>query len=134
MAETFELEVATPERLLVREQVSEAQVPAANGYLGILPGHAPLLGELGAGELTYVSERPAPVHGGRRWLGGSAARTRARAGDPRREGRRNRLRARRSGAGRAHERLAHPEAGIDVARALNALKRAQARLAAAAHK
>jgi F-type H+-transporting ATPase subunit epsilon len=56
MAETFLLEVATPERLLVNEQVSEAQIPAANGYLGILPGHAALLAELGAGELSYAVE------------------------------------------------------------------------------
>ena len=54
MPETFLLEVATPERLLVREHVSEAQIPAANGYLGLLPGHASLLAELGSGELTYV--------------------------------------------------------------------------------
>ena len=40
MANTFLLEVATPERLLVNEQVSEAQIPAANGYLGILADHA----------------------------------------------------------------------------------------------
>ncbi len=53
MADTFLLEVATPERLIVREQVTEAQIPAANGYLGILPDHAALLAELGAGELSY---------------------------------------------------------------------------------
>jgi F-type H+-transporting ATPase subunit epsilon len=59
MAETFQLEVATPERMLVSEPVTEAQIPAKNGYLGILPGHAPLLSELGAGELTYrVDSRP----------------------------------------------------------------------------
>lgn len=56
MADTFLLEVATPERLLVNEQVSEAQIPAANGYLGILPGPAALLAELGAGELSYAVE------------------------------------------------------------------------------
>jgi len=55
MAETFLLEVATPEKLLVREQASEAQIPAANGYVGILPGHAALLAELGAGELSYAA-------------------------------------------------------------------------------
>jgi F-type H+-transporting ATPase subunit epsilon len=55
MAETFLLEVATPERLFVRENVSEAQIPAANGYVGILPGHAALLSELGAGELSYTA-------------------------------------------------------------------------------
>ena len=57
MPDTFLLEVATPERLMVREQVSEAQIPAAGGYLGILPGHAPLLSALGAGELSYLCDR-----------------------------------------------------------------------------
>ena len=47
MADTLELEVATPERELVREQVSEVQLPGKNGYMGILPGHAPLMGLLG---------------------------------------------------------------------------------------
>lgn len=55
MPDTFQLEVATPERLLVDEQVTEAELPGKNGYLGILPGHAPLLSALGAGVLTYSS-------------------------------------------------------------------------------
>jgi len=53
MADTFQLEVATPERLFVDEQVSEAEVPGKEGYLGILPGHAPLLSALAPGVLTY---------------------------------------------------------------------------------
>ncbi len=53
--ETFELEIATPQRLVVRASVKEAQVPAANGYLGILPEHAPLLSELGTGEVSYTA-------------------------------------------------------------------------------
>jgi F-type H+-transporting ATPase subunit epsilon len=55
MADTFQLEVATPERLLVDEQVSEAELPGQDGYMGILAGHAPLLSALGAGVLTYQS-------------------------------------------------------------------------------
>ncbi len=47
------LEVVTPERHLVTESVSEVQLPGRNGYLGILPGHAPLITELGIGELSY---------------------------------------------------------------------------------
>ena len=46
MADTLQLEVATPERALVRELVTDLQIPGNNGYLGILPGHAPLLGLL----------------------------------------------------------------------------------------
>jgi F-type H+-transporting ATPase subunit epsilon len=53
MASTFQLEVATPERLLVDAQVTEAELPAKNGYMGVLPGHAPLLSVLGTGTLTY---------------------------------------------------------------------------------
>jgi F-type H+-transporting ATPase subunit epsilon len=69
MADTFLLEVATPERLVVRENVSEAQIPAASGYVGILPGHANLLSELGAGVLSYTAAghpRSLRVDGG--WL------------------------------------------------------------------
>ncbi len=56
MSETFELEIATPERLLVHEQVVSAQIPAENGYMGVLPGHAPLFAQLGIGALSWVSE------------------------------------------------------------------------------
>ena len=53
MADTFQLEVATPERLLVNEQVTEAEIPGKDGYMGILAGHAPLLSALAPGLLTY---------------------------------------------------------------------------------
>ncbi|MGD0215867.1 MAG: F0F1 ATP synthase subunit epsilon [Terriglobales bacterium] len=53
MENTFQLEIVTPARLLVKEAAEEAQVPGATGYLGILPGHAPLITELGVGEITY---------------------------------------------------------------------------------
>src|SRR3954470_7931367 len=55
MADTFQLQVATPERLFVDEQVSEAELPGRDGYMGILPGHAPLLSALAPGILTYGS-------------------------------------------------------------------------------
>ncbi|MBV8818163.1 MAG: hypothetical protein JO022_07380 [Acidobacteriaceae bacterium] len=54
MADTFQLEVATPERRLLDAAVSEAQWPCQNGYMGVLPGHAPLVSILGAGVLTYL--------------------------------------------------------------------------------
>lgn len=53
MAETFELEIVTPERLVVKDVAREVQVPGKNGYLGILPGHAPLISELAVGEIVY---------------------------------------------------------------------------------
>jgi len=53
MADTFQLEIVTPSRLLVKDVAEEAQIPGVSGYLGILPGHAPLITELGVGEITY---------------------------------------------------------------------------------
>ena len=53
--EAIELVVVTPERQLLREGVVEVQLPGADGYLGVLPGHAPLMTELGIGELSYRS-------------------------------------------------------------------------------
>ena len=47
------LRVVTPDRQVVREDVEEIQAPGREGYLGILPGHAPLLSELKAGEMNY---------------------------------------------------------------------------------
>jgi F-type H+-transporting ATPase subunit epsilon len=55
MAETFQLEIVTPEKMVVKEQAEEAQIPGKQGYLGILPGHAPLITELAVGEITYRS-------------------------------------------------------------------------------
>src|SRR5260370_7379486 len=52
-AESIELVVVTPEKQLIRQRVTEVQLPGANGYLGILPGHAPLMTELGIGELSF---------------------------------------------------------------------------------
>src|SRR6059058_2288917 len=53
MADTFQLEIVTPEKLVVRDVAEEMQIPGKNGYLGILPGHAPLITELAVGEITY---------------------------------------------------------------------------------
>src|SRR5689334_8821622 len=54
MAEgTIDLTIVTPERSVVHEQVDELQVPGSEGYLGILPGHAPLFSELKIGEVGY---------------------------------------------------------------------------------
>lgn len=53
LPESIELQVVTPDRLLVQEMVDEVQAPGRNGYLGVLPGHAPLLSELEMGELSF---------------------------------------------------------------------------------
>jgi F-type H+-transporting ATPase subunit epsilon len=53
LPDNIQLIVVTPERQLLRETVVEVQLPGADGYLGVLPGHAPLITELGIGELSY---------------------------------------------------------------------------------
>jgi F-type H+-transporting ATPase subunit epsilon len=53
MADTIQLEIVTPERLVVNEAVDYIEIPGKTGYLGVLPGHAPLISELAAGELSY---------------------------------------------------------------------------------
>src|SRR5579872_1260149 len=55
MADNFEIEIATPDRLLVREHAVRSQIPCKDGYIGVLPDHAPLLSELGIGVLTFVT-------------------------------------------------------------------------------
>ena len=47
------LRIVTPDRLVVREEVDEVEVPGANGYFGVLPGHTPMLAALTVGELWY---------------------------------------------------------------------------------
>jgi F-type H+-transporting ATPase subunit epsilon len=68
MADTLLFQLVSPERLLVETQVTEAQIPAREGYIGVLPGHAPLLSELMAGGvLTYNAggvEKVVAVYGG----------------------------------------------------------------------
>ncbi len=51
--DSIQLAVVTPVNQLLSETVTEVQLPGADGYLGVLPGHAPLITELGIGELTY---------------------------------------------------------------------------------
>lgn len=53
LPEALELIVVTPERQLLRETVVEVTIPGLDGAIGILPGHAPLITELGIGELSY---------------------------------------------------------------------------------
>jgi F-type H+-transporting ATPase subunit epsilon len=49
----IDLQIVTPDRLLVHEQVDEIQIPGSEGYFGVLPGHTPLLASLAVGELWY---------------------------------------------------------------------------------
>src|ERR671912_1466024 len=49
----IDLQIVTPERMIVQEQVDEVQIPGSEGYFGVLPGHTPLLASLAVGELWY---------------------------------------------------------------------------------
>jgi len=53
LPENIELDIVTPERFVMHETVQSVELPGKEGYMGILPGHAPLLSELGVGTLSY---------------------------------------------------------------------------------
>ncbi|HHL41018.1 MAG TPA: F0F1 ATP synthase subunit epsilon [Deltaproteobacteria bacterium] len=53
MAETFLLEIVTPYRLVLSEEVEELTAPGAAGEFGVLPGHTNLLTILRPGEVVY---------------------------------------------------------------------------------
>ena len=80
MAETatkIALEVVTPERRVLADEVDEVVLPSTEGYLGVLPGHAPLLAMLDVGEVSYrtgTERRSMAVTGGfAEVLGGSVS-------------------------------------------------------------
>ena len=128
MAETLELEVATPERELLKEQVSEIQIPGKKGYLGILPGHAPLLGLLGIGTLTAISggtKRYFSIHGGFLEILNDHVRVLCDVAEASSEIDVERA---RTALKRAQEEDINPALGVDPAEALEAMARAQARL------
>jgi F-type H+-transporting ATPase subunit epsilon len=130
MADTLELEVATPERELVREQVDEAQIPGKTGYLGVLPGHAALLGQLGTGFLSYKQagrQHFLSICGGFLEVKDDHVRVLATVAEKAEEIDVERA---RKALERAQERLGNASVGIDPARALAAMERAMARLAA----
>jgi F-type H+-transporting ATPase subunit epsilon len=53
IATRITLEIVTPDRSIARADVDEVQLPGTDGYLGVLPGHTPLLTTLKVGELWY---------------------------------------------------------------------------------
>ena len=50
---SIDLQIVTPDRMLVQEQVDEVEIPGVDGYFGVLPGHTPLLAALSVGELWF---------------------------------------------------------------------------------
>ena len=128
MADSLKLEIVTPEKLVVRDVAEEMQIPGRNGYLGILPGHAPLITELGVGEISYRSQgythRLSVAWGFAEVLPDKVtvlAETAERAGEI------DVQRAQRARE-RAEERLRSSGSETDFARAGTALKRAETRI------
>jgi len=136
MAETFQLEIVTPEKKVVATTAEEVQIPGKNGYLGILPGHAPLITELAVGEITYRDmsgsneQRLAVAWGFAEVL---PAKVTILAETAERPSEIDVERAREAKT-RAEERLASGETTVDVERALDALQRAETRLEVAGKK
>jgi F-type H+-transporting ATPase subunit epsilon len=134
MADMLSLELVSPDRLLVREDVSTVQAPAKNGYLGILPGHAPLLAELGTGFLNYEAGGKRwflAVHGGYLEILNNVVRVLATGAERAEEIDVERA---KKALKRAQDEMLNPSMGVDPAFALCAMQRAQARLDAAAQK
>jgi F-type H+-transporting ATPase subunit epsilon len=50
---SIDLQIVTPDRMLVHEKVDEVEIPGVDGYFGVLPGHTPLLAALSVGELWF---------------------------------------------------------------------------------
>src|SRR3954469_1545207 len=129
MADTFQLEIVTPEKAVVRDSATEAQIPGRKGYLGILPGHAPLITELAVGEITYrrpdgTSERLAVAWGFAEVLPDKVtilAETAERAEDID-------LGRAREQMKRAEERLHSQDPDVDFERARGAYERAATRI------
>ena len=128
--EKLTLEVAVPQRLVVREQVDEVQVPAADGYVGILPDHAPMITELGIGVLSFKlagKTRYMAINGGAMEVLPDHVRVLADTAEWAEEIDVQRAqRARRQ----ANDLLQEHTMEIDVEEALAAIRRAEARLEA----
>jgi F-type H+-transporting ATPase subunit epsilon len=128
MTDTFQLEIVTPEKKVVDTAAVEAQIPGKNGYLGILPGHAPLITELSVGEITYRTDSTehvlAVAWGFAEVLPDKVtilAETAERPSEI------NADRARQAKE-RAEQRLTSSNTEVDVDRALDSLHRAETRL------
>ena len=134
MAEVFKLEIVTPEKKVVDTAAEEVQIPGKNGYLGILPGHAPLITELAVGEITYretaTEQRLAVAWGFAEILPDKVTILAETAEKPSEID----VERARKAKQRAEQRLTSGDPSVDVERALDALQRAEARLEVASEK
>ena len=132
MADTFKLEIVTPEKKVVDTVAAEVQIPGKNGYLGVLPGHAPLITELAVGEISYCENshesRLAVAWGFAEVLPDKVT---ILAESAERPSEIDVERARKAKE-RAEQRLTSGDTNVDVERALDSLHRAQSRLDVAA--
>ncbi|MFZ0814173.1 MAG: F0F1 ATP synthase subunit epsilon [Candidatus Sulfotelmatobacter sp.] len=128
MSDTFQLEIVTPEKKVVDTAAEEIQIPGKNGYLGVLPGHAPLITELAVGEITYragAEEQKLAVAWGFAEVLPNKVTILAETAE--RPSEINVERARKA-KDRAEERLTSGDTDVDVERSLNALAKAETRL------
>ena len=125
------LEIVSADRLLVNEQVDDVQIPGSEGYLGVLPGHTPLLATLQVGELWY---RQGPGDGAKHFVSiafgfvevqPDRVTILAQIAEPAAEIDAARAEAARK---RAEERLSRPTSDVDFERARIALLKALVRL------
>ena len=134
MADTFQLEIVTPEKKVVDTPAEEVQIPGKDGYLGVLPGHAPLITELGVGELSYregaTEQRLAVAWGFAEVLPGKVTILAESAERPSEID----VARSRQAKERAEQRLAGGDSTVDVERALVSLQRAESRLDVAGKK
>jgi F-type H+-transporting ATPase subunit epsilon len=133
MADTFQLEIATPERLLVDEQVTQAELPGKEGYLGVLAGHAPLLSALGSGVLSFEGgtsgRQVLAIEGGFVEIFENHVRVLADSAEYAREIQVDKARRELE---EANQKLKHTHETEESEAALRAIQRAQARIDAAA--
>jgi F-type H+-transporting ATPase subunit epsilon len=128
MADTFEFEIVTPQKLVVRDVADEMQIPAKSGYIGVLPGHAPLITELAVGEITYRNDETTGILSVA-WGFAEVLPTKVTilAQSAERPEEIDTARAQQAKQ-RAEERLRGGQSGIDFDRALKSLRRAENRL------
>jgi F-type H+-transporting ATPase subunit epsilon len=134
MSDTFQLEIVTPEKKVVDTSAEEVQIPGRNGYLGVLPGHAPLITQLAVGEITYRTgaeeQRLAVAWGFAEVLPDKVT---ILAESAERPSEIDVERARKAKA-RAEQRLTSGDTTVDVERSLDALHKAETRLEVAGNK
>jgi F-type H+-transporting ATPase subunit epsilon len=132
MADTFDIEIATPERLLAREKAVRAQIPAKDGFIGVLPDHAALLSELGIGALTYTTPGDLlfslAVSGGFLEIKDNVVRVLSDVAEKAQE---IDVSKAEQSLKQAQDAMINPALGIDIASALIAARHAQARIDAA---